>query len=110
MMAHSLATTRAFNDSCPTCPEGFLLDFTSWTRQTAWQLAMANDLTPLTDDHWQIIYFVRDYYQDHGDGPPIIKIARATGFSFSKICSLFRCGVARGAYRLAGLPRPHGCI
>jgi sulfur relay (sulfurtransferase) DsrC/TusE family protein len=40
----------------------------------------------------------------------VVKIGRATGLSARRICALFPCGIARGAYRLAGLPRPSGCL
>lgn len=95
---------------CETCNDGFLLDSDDWSREVARRLAEANELGPITDEHWQIIEFVREYYLTYRDGPPIVKISRATGFSSAKICELFPCGVARGAYRLAGLPRPSGCL
>ena len=93
-----------------TCPDGFLESKQDWSREVARRLASLNDIGPLMDDHWKIIEYVRDYYLEYGDGPAIVHIARATGFSFKKICTLFPCGVARGAYRLAGLPRPKGCL
>jgi tRNA 2-thiouridine synthesizing protein E len=95
---------------CPTCPDGFLSKSNDWSREVARELALRNDLGPLTEEHWQIIEFVRAYYLKYGDGPPVVKIAKATGCSHKKICELFPCGVARGAYRLAGLPRPKGCL
>ena len=91
-------------------PDGFLIDASEWSRELAVWLAGRNDIGPLGDDHWKIIEFVRAYYLAHGEGPPIVKIARATGLTAERICTLFPCGVARGAYRLAGLPRPRGCL
>ena len=90
--------------------DGFLVELSTWTRDKAEELADRNDLGPLTDQHWVIIEFVRKFYRAKGFGPPIVKIGRETGLSPKTICSLFPCGVARGAYRLAGLPRPHGCL
>ena len=90
--------------------DGFLVEMSNWTRDVARELAERNDLAPLTDDHWRIIDYVRAYYLEHGIGPPIIKISKATGMSSREICSLFPCGVGRGCYRLAGLPRPSGCL
>jgi tRNA 2-thiouridine synthesizing protein E len=104
------ATAERVEVDCPTCPEGFLRDTTDWSREVARALALKNDLGPLTDAHFKIIEFVREYYLRAGDGPPVVKIARATGMSAKQICTLFPCGVARGAYRLAGLPRPSGCF
>ena len=90
--------------------DGFLKQISSWSREAAHELAEKNDLGPLTEDHWRIIDYVRNYYTTHGEGPPIVKIGKAVGMSSSQICTLFPCGVARGAYRLAGLPRPSGCL
>ena len=90
--------------------DGFLNEMSNWTREMANELARRNDLGPLTEDHWRIIEYVRDYYLKHREGPPIAKIGKATGLTSSEICSMFPCGVARGAYRLAGLPRPIGCL
>jgi len=90
--------------------EGFLREMTGWSRDIAHELARRNDLEPLTENHWKVIEFVRQYYLIYGEGPPIVKIGKATGLTSSEICSLFPCGVARGAYRLAGLPRPSGCM
>ena len=90
--------------------EGFMTDAAGWSRGIADELADRNDLGPLTADHWLIIEFVRDFYHETGEGPPIVKIARATGLTSDRICTLFPCGIARGAYRLAGLPRPSGCL
>jgi TusE/DsrC/DsvC family sulfur relay protein len=91
-------------------PDGFLNEIKGWTREMAVELAKRNDLGPLTEEHWKILDYVRDYYLKHGEGPPIVKIGKATGFSSGEICKMFPCGVARGAYRLAGLPRPSGCV
>jgi tRNA 2-thiouridine synthesizing protein E len=91
-------------------PDGFLVNMSSWTRELAEELARKNDLGPLNEDHWKIIEYVKNYFQEFHEGPPIVKISKATGFSSGHICKLFPCGIARGAYRLAGLPRPSGCV
>jgi len=90
--------------------DGFLTDLSAWSRGVAEELGRRNDIPPLTADHWRIIEYVREYYQEYNQGPPVVKIAKATGLSNQTICTLFPCGVARGAYRLAGLPRPTGCL
>ncbi|MEW5796192.1 MAG: TusE/DsrC/DsvC family sulfur relay protein [Candidatus Zixiibacteriota bacterium] len=90
--------------------DGFLKQMSLWTREVAEELARKNDIDPLTEDHWKVIDFVRSYYVETGEGPPIVRICKATGFSSRYVCQMFPCGVARGAYRLAGLPRPHGCL
>ena len=90
--------------------DGFLKELSEWSREKARELAERNDIGPLTDQHWKIIEFVKKYYETYGSGPPVVKIGKTTGLSANEICRLFPCGVVRGAYRLAGLPRPPGCI
>ncbi len=90
--------------------DGFLREMSSWDREIAEELARRNNLGPLSDDHWKIIDFVKDFYQEHGRGPAVVRVAKQTGLSRKTICELFPCGIARGAYRLAGLPRPSGCL
>lgn len=81
-----------------------------WSHETAEELATLNDTGPLTGDHWKVLDFVQWYFAAYGSGPPVVKIAKTTGLSMADICRLFPCGVVRGAYRLAGLPRPSGCL
>ena len=90
--------------------DGFLAEMLSWNHSIADELARRNDIGPLTDEHWRIIDYVREYYLEYKVGPSILRIGKATGLSPKRICCLFECGVARGAYRLAGLPRPGGCV
>ncbi|NIO29104.1 MAG: TusE/DsrC/DsvC family sulfur relay protein [Candidatus Latescibacteria bacterium] len=90
--------------------DGFLQELSTWTRDKAVELAERNDLGPLTEEHWKVIEYVQEYFLKNGHGPPIVKIGKAVGMTSKQICTLFPCGVARGAYRLAGLPRPDGCL
>ena len=90
--------------------DGFLRTLSNWDRSMAESLAEKNDIGPLNEEHWKVIEFIKDYYETHGTGPPVVKIGRSTGMNTEEICGLFPCGVVRGAYRLAGLPRPPGCF
>jgi tRNA 2-thiouridine synthesizing protein E len=100
----------AANASSPVVnADGFLAEISTWDRAKAEEMARRNEIGPLTEAHWKVIHFVRDYYQKCHQGPPILKISRATGLSARCICELFPCGVVKGAYRIAGLPRPPGC-
>lgn len=104
-MNHTMPKNEGLEDA-----DGFLKEMSSWSRELAEELARKNNIGPLIEDHWKIIEFVKDFYIEKGRGPSILRIARHTGFSSIYICHLFPCGVARGAYRLAGLPRPSGCL
>jgi TusE/DsrC/DsvC family sulfur relay protein len=92
--------------------QGFFADKDFWSVEGAENLAKANDIGEykLSDDHWKVIQFVREYYEKNGRGPAIIKVVKHTRLTLSDICKLFPCGLVKGAYRLAGLPRPPGCV
>ncbi len=50
-------------------PDGFLIEMSHWTREIAEELARRNDIGPVTEDHWKVIEYVRDYYQERkGNG------------------------------------------
>ena len=91
--------------------EGFLANGNMWSQDVAEVLAQANEIGEykLTDDHWKVIYYVRDYYRKHGTGPAVVRVVKATGLSLKDLCRLFPCGLVKGAYKLAGLPKPPGC-
>jgi len=89
--------------------DGFLKTIASWDRSAAEELADEHNIGPLTEDHWKVIDFVQKYYSIYGRGPEVVKVHRETGLTTSDICGLFPCGMVKGAYRLAGLPRPPGC-
>ena len=91
-------------------PGGYLEEMSTWTKEIAEKLAKRNDIGPLNEDHWKVIEYVKDYYHTYHQGPPIIKLCKDTGFTRQRVCDLFPCGYVRGAFRLAGLPRPAGCI
>jgi len=90
-------------------PDGFLKTMSSWTRAEAEELAKEHEVGDLTDEHWAVIEYVQRYYHLYGQGPSVVKIHRETGLTSVDICRLFPCGTVKGAYRLAGLPRPPGC-
>lgn len=90
--------------------DGFLKTLSKWNPTIVKLLAEKNEIGPLNDKHWLVIEYVKDYYEQFGSGPPVVKICKATGLTRQEVCDLFPCGVVRGAYRLAGLPRPAGCF
>ena len=90
--------------------KGYLTDFDAWTPELAAALAARQDIDELTADHWLVIDFLRRYQSAHGAAPMIRVLCRETGFSLQKIYELFPEGPARGACRVAGLPRPDSCV
>lgn len=91
--------------------EGFLTQPEKWNQQIACWLARSQEgIDELTEDHWKVINFLRSYWEEHGLAPMIRLLCQETGFSLRKIYELFPSGPAKGACKVAGLPKPDGCI
>ena len=73
-------------------------------------LATTEGVADLTEDHWKVVNMIRDYYLKFGIAPMVRKVCKETGFKLSEIYQLFPSGPAKGACKLAGLPKPTGCV
>ncbi len=107
-----METTNIKTDSKETfhC-EDFLNDINFWSIDIAEILAKDNKIANgLTADHWKVIMYVREHYLKYEKGPAVVRVVKDCGISFKELCALFPCGLVRGAYKVAGLPRPPGCI
>ena len=90
--------------------EGFFVDPTHWTRDMAVEMARTAGLDDLTDRHWQVIDFMRKEYFEKGTGPTVRVLGKTSGVSVKELYELFPTGPAKTAARLAGIPKPKGCI
>lgn len=90
--------------------DGFMVDPNQWTEEVAYALAKTEEVEELTEDHWKIINYLRDYYKEFGIAPMVRKLTKETGYKLNKIYELFPTGPAKGACKIAGLPKPTGCV
>jgi tRNA 2-thiouridine synthesizing protein E len=90
--------------------DGFIQEPDLWNKELAAAIAITEDVPELTEDHWKLIQYLRDYYQQFGIAPMIRKLCKDTGFQLKYIYELFPSGPAKGACKVAGLPKPTGCV
>jgi len=91
--------------------EGFLQNPGEWNREIAVELARTQEgLDAMTDEHWSVVDYIRDYYLEHDLAPMVRKICMTTGLKLTRIFELFPSGPAKGACKVAGLPKPDGCV
>jgi len=90
--------------------DGFLQDPDLWNDDVAKDFMSTEGITELTDDHWKVIHYIRNYYLQFGIAPMVRKVCKQTGFTLKEIYNLFPSGPAKGACKLAGLPKPTGCV
>ncbi|MEN2974351.1 MAG: TusE/DsrC/DsvC family sulfur relay protein [Candidatus Caldarchaeales archaeon] len=91
--------------------DGFLQEPDKWSPEVAEFFAKHfENVESLTDEHWKVINYLREYWLKYGVAPPIRMLIKQTGFSLQKIYQLFPSGPAKGACKVAGLPKPTGCV
>lgn len=95
---------------------GYLLDLTAWEPAVAERFAELENIL-LTEAHWEVIRFVREFYQEFNTSPAVRMLVKAMAAKFGPekgnskyLFMLFPEGPAKQATRLAGLPKPAKCL
>jgi len=90
--------------------EGFFTDPEQWTEEMVPELAAEDGIDELVDEHWTVLRFMRDEYAEKGTGPTVRVLGKTSGVSVKELYQLFPKGPAKIAARVAGIPKPRGCI
>jgi tRNA 2-thiouridine synthesizing protein E len=90
--------------------DGNLVNLTDWNENIALELAKEEGINELTEKHWQVINYMRKVFSESGDAPSIRKLTKESGVDTKELYALFPKGPAKKAARIAGLPKPKGCI
>ena len=90
--------------------EGFFVDPNTWTPAMAEEMAAAEGIPTLTEQHWTVIDFMRKEYFEKGTGPTVRVLGKLSGVTVKDLYQLFPKGPAKMAARIAGIPKPKGCI
>lgn len=107
---------RVGGKSLETTDQGFLIDMSHWDEEVARVLAGA-DRIELTDKHWEILRFIRDYYRRYKHLPNARVFTKAIARQLGEdkgnsryLHKLFPQGPLKYACKLAGLPKPPTCL
>jgi len=90
--------------------DGFIQEPEKWGKEMAEDLAKTEEAYPMSENHWKVVNYLRDYYLKFEIAPPIRMLVKSTGFSLKEIYEMFPSGPAKGACKVAGLPKPTGCL
>lgn len=91
--------------------EGFLVNPKEWDKEVAAVIAEKEEgINSLAEDHWAVVNYIRAYYLERNLAPMVRKVCKSTGFQLRYIYELFPSGPAKGACKVAGLPKPDGCV
>ena len=105
-----MGTINVDGKELETDEEGYLANINDWVPGVAGVMA-AQDELELTDEHWDIINFLREYYEEYQIAPAVRVLTKAVGKKLGKyLYGLFPYGPGKQACRYAGLPKPTGCV
>lgn len=96
--------------------EGYLEDLSEWNPDLA-DIMAKEDGCDMTESHWEVVNFLREYYDEYQIAPAVRVLTKAIGKRLSKekgnskyLYELFPYGPAKQACKYAGLPKPTGCV
>jgi tRNA 2-thiouridine synthesizing protein E len=90
--------------------DGFIDDFNNWNKNWVKYVKHIEGIQELTDEHWKVINVLQDYYKKNGIAPMVRILSKVTGYKLKYIYELFPSGPGKGACKMAGLPKPTGCV
>ena len=90
--------------------DGNLANRNDWNEDIAREIAAYEGIPELYPQHWAVINFMRAVFEKEGDSPSIRRLTKESGVDTKTLYQLFPKGPAKKAARIAGLPKPKGCI
>ena len=111
-----MSTIEVNGKNYETDEEGYLINLADWNEEVAGYLATQEQVN-MTDQHWEVITFLRDYYNEFQIAPAVRVLTKAIGKKLGPekgtsqyLYDLFPYGPAMQACKIAGLPKPTGCV
>ncbi len=96
--------------------EGYLVNLSDWDENVAGEIAKAESID-MTESHWEVVNFLREYYDEFQIAPAVRVLTKAIGKKLGPdkgnsqyLYELFPYGPAKQACKIAGLPKPTGCV
>jgi tRNA 2-thiouridine synthesizing protein E len=102
--------------SLETDEEGYLVNLSDWSEDVANEIAKAENVE-MSPNHWEVVNFLREYYTEYQIAPAVRVLTKAIGKKLGPdkgnskyLYELFPYGPAKQACKIAGLPKPTGCV
>jgi dissimilatory sulfite reductase related protein len=111
-----MATIEAAGKTFETDEEGYLVNLSDWSEELANEIAKQESIE-MSDNHWEVVNFLRKYYEEYQIAPAVRVLTKAIGKTLGPdkgnsayLYELFPYGPAKQACKIAGLPKPTGCV
>ena len=89
--------------------DGFLLNSDDWNEVLAAKMADSLGIA-LTDEHWTVLQWIRARVVESGSSPNVRAVGSGSGVGIKELYRLFPKTPGKTAARLAGVPKPVGCV
>lgn len=96
--------------------EGYITNLSDWSIELANEIAKTENIE-MNDEHWEVVNFLREYYDEYQIAPAVRVLIKAVKKSMGPekgnnkyMYELFPYGPAKQACKIAGLPKPTGCV
>ncbi|MBN1551084.1 TusE/DsrC/DsvC family sulfur relay protein [bacterium] len=90
--------------------DGFMKEPGIWSADVAQAIALEEGIEKMSEKHWAVVNYIRKYWEENDLAPPVRLLCTENKVSVREVYKLFTSGPARGACRIAGLPKPDGCV
>lgn len=111
-----MGTIEVGGKAVETDEEGYLVNLSDWNEDIAKHIAQTENVD-LSDQHWEVVNFLRKYYDEYQIAPAVRVLTKAIGKQLGPekgtsqyLYELFPYGPAKQACKIAGLPKPTGCV
>jgi dissimilatory sulfite reductase related protein len=111
-----MGTIEVSGKSIETDEEGYLVNLGDWSEDIANNIAKSENID-MSNQHWEVVNFLRKYYDEYQIAPAVRVLTKAIGKTLGPdkgnsqyLYELFPYGPAKQACKIAGLPKPTGCV
>lgn len=105
-----MATSYYAGKQVDVTEDGFFTHPEQWSEEMVPEIAKEAGVAEMTDRHWEVVRFMRKQYLVDGESPSVRLLGKASGVPVKELYQLFPRGPAKLAAKIAGVPKPHGCI
>ena len=105
-----MATVEFQGKSFTVDEDGFIESFEDYSPEWVQYVKKEEGIDELNEEHWKVINVLQDYYKKNGIAPMVRVLSKLTKFKLKHIYELFPSGPGKGACKMAGLPKPTGCV
>ncbi len=105
-----MATVEFMGKEFTVDEDGFIDEYESFCPEWVQWVKTQEGIEELTDEHHKVVQVLQEYYEKNGIAPMVRILSKVTGFKLKHIYELFPSGPGKGACKMAGLPKPTGCV